>query len=144
MRSSHLGIKALVSAGLAVAGLTVAGCSRYEEQCQQAALGAKAAENAFIEMRNAAGVGDVVGVEKAKQEFDAAISKIRAIEIDGDGKEAGLRNLKNRVVAAAPEGAAVLQKLAAAVKADAGASRYPDGLVNLTARLSVLSTVSCR
>lgn len=112
-------MNARVTSALALAALMLAGCSKYAEQCHQVALEAKTVENTFIEMRNAADVGNTAAVAKAKVDFDGAIAKLAAMTIEGDGlKEEMLRNTTKQLVDAAPSAAEALQKLAVTIEAD--------------------------
>ncbi len=88
---------------LLVVPLVVSACSQYKAQCHEAALAATAAQNAFVEMRNAADVGDTNRFGGAKNDFERAISVLSAISIEGNGlKEIGLRDDIKTLLDAAP------------------------------------------
>lgn len=71
--------------------LLVSGCSRDKEKCHALVLAAIETDNAYREVKFEAATGNRAKFEQASEEFDAAVVKLKAVDVSGDGLRATAR-----------------------------------------------------
>lgn len=123
----------VVLLGMTAASLT--GCSKDKEQCQQVALAVIDADNAYHDLKNAAGHGDRAAFEKARKALEAATAKLSAIEVTGSSLEAeSTQATKKNYAAGVAKVVPAYEKLLEAVEKtpDLG-KKYSGGVAPLSA-----------